>query len=99
MPITNPAAIRFVTDQIRPLCVRARADHARRQSLATQWYSGINAMFPNDSTVVEDGRAGDGVRQLTGADVNSVMNILLAMEQQYNTEIIEKPCDRPIEAN
>ena len=96
MAITNPQAIAFCNNVIRPFCEAVRAQHAKTGDASTSWYGGINTLFPNDSSVVEDGRSNEGVSVLTGANVNSVMSILLAMDAQYNSEIITKPCVRPI---
>lgn len=98
MAINNPQAIAFANDVIRPLCERVRSQHFRTQDAVTAWFGGINTLFPNDSTILNDGRASEGVSILTGAQVNSVMSILIAMDAQYNSEIITKPCVQPVNA-
>jgi len=98
MPITDTQSIEFAR-VIRELCVRERASKARIDSLTTVWYGGMNARFPNDSSVVVDNDLPSYAQPITGQDVNSVMSILIAKNAAHNTEIIEKPCPRPIEAN
>lgn len=99
MAITDPQAIKFLNEVVRPLCEQVRAQHAKTGDASTSWYGGINTLFPNTAEVVDDGRASEGISVLTGANVNSVMSILLAMDAQYNSEIITKPCVRPITAS
>ncbi len=95
--ITNPVAIKFVNEEIRPLCEQIRALCAKITNSRTSWFGGINNSFPNDSSPVVDGREGEGVSRLTGADINSVMGIAIAMLDASNAEIIEKPTVRPLE--
>jgi len=97
--ITDPQAVKFSNEQLRPLCESTRALVTQLQSMETQWYGGINTLFPNDTTVLDDGRQGEGVSVLTGADVNSAVSVLIAMVGQYNSQIIEKPCVRTLSAS
>lgn len=99
MAVTNPIAIEFCNEEVRVLCESARALVARIQNSTTSWFAGINAMFPNDSTLVDDGRENEGVSRLTGADVNSAMGVLIAMAAASNSEILEKPTVRPLQAS
>jgi len=94
--ITDPQAVKFSNEQLRPLCESTSALVVQLQSMETAWYAGINNLFPNDTTVLDDGRQAEGVSVLTGADVNSAMSVLIAMIGQYNSQIIEKPCVRPL---
>lgn len=95
--ITNPEAIKFSNEQLRPLCEEARALNARIDAMATLWNSGINVMFPNDSSPVVDNRDAEGASRLTGANVQSAVGILQAMKTASNTQIIEKPCVRVLQ--
>lgn len=98
MAITDPEAVRFVNEQVRPLCEKARAMVAEILALQTVWFGGLNASFPNDATALDDGREAQGVSRLTGAQINSAVGILLAMSGASNAEIIAKPCVRPLAA-
>lgn len=99
MAITNPQAIQFCNQIVRPFCEAVRAQHAKTGDASTAWFAGINNLFPNTAEIVDDGRTSEGVSILTGADVNSVINILIAMDAEYNTQIITKPCVRPLTAS
>jgi hypothetical protein len=93
--ITDPQAVRFANEVVRPLSEEVRALVAKISAAQTTWFSGINAQFPNDPTPLDDGRENEGVSRLTGADINSSMGVLIAMAQASNSEIISKPCVRP----
>lgn len=95
--ITNPQAIKFCNEDIRPLAERIRALVAEIGSIQTRWFSGINTMFPNDGSAVDDGRDAEGISRLIGSDVNSVMGIAITMASASNAEIIEKPCVRSLQ--
>lgn len=96
--IRDPEAIRFVNEQVRPLCEKARGLAAETQAMQTTWFAGLNASFPNDGTVLDDGREGEGVSRLTCAQINSAVGVLIAMAGQANAEIVAKPCVRPLSA-
>lgn len=98
MAITNPEAIKFANEQIRPLCEEARAMVARIGAMQTAWFGGINVTFPNDTTAVTDNRDAEGVSRLTGADINSAVGILIAILNASNAQLIQKPCVRPLQA-
>lgn len=98
MAITDPQAIRFVNEVIRPLSEEARALKARIAAAQTQWFAGLNQAFPNDISIVEDGRHDtEGVSVLTGANVNSSMSVLIGAANQLNDEIVSLPCVRQLE--
>jgi hypothetical protein len=99
MAITNPEAIRFVNEQIRPLCEEARALNARIDAMTTLWNSGLNAQFPNDTTAVQDNRDADGSSRLTGANIVQAVGTLQAMKTASNTQILEKPCVRVLQVS
>lgn len=98
MAITNPIAIKFCNEQVRPLCELARALMAEIAAMSTDWNGGINAMFPNDSSAVVDNRDAEGISRLTGADIQSTVSILLAIASASNTQIVAKPCVRALTA-
>jgi len=97
--IVNPEAIRFVNEQVRPLCEEVRALNARISAMQTLWFSGLNNSFPNTTDAVADGRDAEGASRLTGANINSAVGIMIAMLGASNSEIIEKPCVRPLSAS
>lgn len=96
--INDPQAVRFVNEQVRPLCEEARAFVAKINAMQTLWFSGVNASFPNDATLLADNRDNEGVSRLTGAQVNSAVGVLIAIMNASNAQIIEKPCVRTLSA-
>ena len=72
MAITDPEAIKFVNEYIRPMCEQIRSSNAKGADFAIKW-AGISAGFPNDAAeMLEDGREDEGISRLTGADINAV---------------------------
>ncbi len=101
MPISNPEAIRYVNEVIRPVCEEIRALEARISSHITTWDNGVNALIPVDGGEVQDSR--DDVSTLQGNDVVGVMVQLNAIRDLLNQVgvpgVIAKPCVRALEAH
>jgi hypothetical protein len=95
--ITDPEAIRFVNEEIRPLCESARALAARIDSMKDRWDAGISDIFANNEDVLIDGRADKGVSVLTSLNIKQAGADLLAMRASITDAQISKPCVRPIE--
>ena len=96
--IDDPIAINFANTLLRPMCERARALSAMINAMQNEWFGGVNALFPNDTTPVVDNRQSQGVVQLTGADVNSAMSNLIACMNALNAQVIQKPCVQALAA-
>tara|TARA_R100000005_G_scaffold92443_1_gene66031 strand:- start:1460 stop:1780 length:321 start_codon:yes stop_codon:yes gene_type:complete len=97
--ITDPEAIRFVNDYIRPMCENLRYMCARGKDWKIKWDGGLSADFPNDTSPVVDGRDAEGISRLTGADiqaVSAVFSTLLADIDAAAEAAINKPCVRPL---
>ena len=98
MSITGPEEIKFVNEYIRPMCENIRYMKARGDDFAIKW-AGLSGGFPNDTSVVEDGRDAEGISRLTGADINAVatvFNTLLGDIDATAETVIAKPCVRPL---
>jgi len=99
MAITDPEAIKFVNEYIRPMCEQIRSSNAKGADFAIKW-AGISGSFPNDPTeIVEDGREASGVSRLSGADIQAVASVfdsLLGDLDITAQAIIQKPCVRPL---
>jgi len=96
--ISNPQAIRFVNEQVRPLCEKLRALKAEFDALSPIWYGGINTVITNSTQdAIADGREDEGISRLTGADIHGAVAQFLAITP--NSEIIAKPCVNPLRAN
>ena len=88
--ITDPEAIRFVNEVVRPeaesMIVRyldAKREVANIDLILTRWNQ-INSKINNDDKVdVQDGRGRDGVPQLNGRDVW----LLITQLQERKTEL------------
>jgi hypothetical protein len=98
--LTNPQAITFANEVVRPLAEEARAFSIRLGAMRTAWYGGMNALFANAGDTVEDGRESEGVSRLTAGDVTNLIAQLIAVAPgeagAFNTEIIQKPCVRTL---
>jgi hypothetical protein len=94
--IVNPEAIRFVNEEIRPLCEAARSLAARIDSMKDRWDAGISDIFANNEDVLIDGRADKGVSVLTSLNIKQAGAGLLAMRAAIDDAQISKPCVRPI---
>ena len=98
MAITDPEAIKFVNEYIRPMCENIRYMKARGDDFAIKW-AGLSGGFPNDTSVVEDGRDAEGISRLTGADINAVAAVFDALLMDIDSAaetVIAKPCVRPL---
>jgi hypothetical protein len=100
MAITDPEAIKFVNEYIRPMCENVRYMGARGADFANKWAQ-ISALFPNDALeTVEDGRENQGVSRLTGADINAVAGVFTLLLSEISgataQAVISKPCVRPL---
>lgn len=97
MAITDPEVIRFVNEEVRPIAETLRAVKIKSAAVVSRWFAdGINSRCPNDSSALEDGREIEGVSRLKGSDINSLVAQLANISSQYNSDIIELPCVRPL---
>lgn len=93
--ITDQRAVKFTNEVVRPLSEDIRNLVARIEAAKISWFAGTNVLFPNRiDAALDDGRDGEGVSRLTGADVNSFMAIAINMQAASNAEIISKPTVR-----
>ena len=101
MAITNPEAIKFTNEQIRPMSERLRAIKVEIDSMMVDWFAGMNALIPNDvNEALEDGREAEGISRLNGDDIVGLIIVAQAIQTQLNTagyaDRIAKPCVRPV---
>lgn len=99
--ITNPQTIRWVGEVVRPLAETLRAVNVACEQTMAEWYAGINATVPNDTSDLADGREDEGVSRLTGADINSFLGQVAAIQAVFDVagvvDVINKPCVRSLE--
>lgn len=83
MAITDPNAIAFINNRVRPLAdLRAKLYNLGLIVAAEFTAKGLATTITNDASVVNDGSqgaTGDGRTSITGSDVN----ILLALSNTY----------------
>jgi len=108
--ITDPVAIRYVNEVVRPLCEKIRALAAEIDSSRATYDGGVgNAFWEHGDEAIEDGRDAEGVSRLTGNDVlafNTMVNYELKSFLEGGTvnqfsgaaATIAKPCVRALEA-
>jgi hypothetical protein len=76
--VTNPQAITFCNQAIRPLFDKLMQTYYYSIAIESAWTAqGLAALIPNDSSAIVDGSAQDGRPPITGANVN----ILIANAQ------------------
>lgn len=97
--IEDPEVVLFLNEVVRPMAEEIRAIVARIESAKTKWFSGLNGKTLNTDDVVDDGRESEGVSRITGADINSFMNVIINIEGASNDEIVSKPTVRPLSAS
>lgn len=75
-PVTNPQAVAFCNETIRPLADRFiqlyYAAKAANQKFTAQ---GLAAVLPNSNDTIVDGSASDGRSQITDGQVNIVLSL------------------------
>jgi len=110
MAITDPQAIRYVNEVVRPLCERIRALKAEIDASRVAYDGGVGDLFWNHGgEAIEDGRDTEGISRLTGNDVlawNTLANYELKAlldGGSVNTVpgagvTIAKPCVNPLRA-
>ena len=73
MAITDPQAVRFCNETIRPAADRIVGLYYTLKRMQQQWVAeGMGAKLPNDGQVVEDGAPADGRPQLDTTQVNGL---------------------------
>lgn len=71
MAVTNPEAIKFTNERIRPAADKFAASYIAAVAHMAAWEA-VKALVPNDDTLIEDNRQNEGVSQLTGRDVHTI---------------------------
>ena len=97
--ITDPEAIRFVNEYIRPMAEQIRYMTARGQDFALKWQD-LAADFPDlDTDILQDGRENQGVSRLNGQDINAMAQVILSLltvMDEPTQAVVSKPCVRPL---
>lgn len=87
---------RFINEQVRPLAEEMRAIKLRQLALDAEWQS-ISAGIPNDGTIIPDGRETEGIRQLTGQQINDIIYAVNVNAGAVNLATMAPACVRAVE--
>ena len=101
MAITDPQAIVFVNERIRPVAEQIRDLQARMTEHVANWNQGISALVPNDAAeLLEDGRDAEGVSRRTGADVTNMVtrmqSLLTVLDATFVMDVVHKTTVRSL---
>ncbi len=79
--IDQPNAVRFSNERIRVAADILCRGRAAAAAILAEWQAkDMASLFPDDATyVVADGSPADGRQQITGADVNRIIEALQAL--------------------
>jgi hypothetical protein len=80
--ITDPEAVQFSQDYLRPMAEMMRWLQSSGNEMASQWNAGVNAKFPNDTSAVLDSN-GIG-HPFTGANANTIITRLNGLLADLN---------------
>jgi hypothetical protein len=101
--ITDPRAIKFVNEVIRPRAEQIRALKTEIDSNIIDWFAMQSTLIANDSSPIVDGRDAEGISRLVGSDVvnliNQIISIQGVLDQSGVSQVIAKPCVRPLQVN
>ena len=100
--ITDPQAIRFINESVRPMAEKIRGLTYELASMDSKWSADIQSLVPNDSSPVIDNREAEGISRLVGTDINDFMYAVGLISAEINgiaQQSIEKPCVRPLQVN
>jgi hypothetical protein len=99
----DPQAISYCNNIIRPLAEQMRGLKARIDSGLVTWFAEVDALVPNDTSPLADGREAEGVSRLTGADITNFVTQMAAYQTALNVagvaNVISKPCVRSLEVS
>jgi hypothetical protein len=105
MAITDPQAIRFVNEVIRPMAEKMRGLKAEIDAARAQYDGQVGTFFfGHGAEAIEDGREAEGVSRLVGNDILSFIAFALydqkaAFEANGIPATIAKPCVRSIQVS
>jgi hypothetical protein len=73
--ITNPQAVRFANERIRPLADLLEAAYETAKRFKAEWdANNLAALIPNTADPVVDGAATDGRKPMTGQKAHNLYN-------------------------
>lgn len=98
--ITDQETVRFVREQIRPLCEQARAFKVKVNAMKMKYNEQINMSgsqfaLAGNSDVITENRTSEGVNNLTKLQINQAFG-QLDIITTLNDGIISAPCVKVI---
>lgn len=105
--ITDAQAIAFSNNKVRRFADALLTVIETAPNLVLAWNNGISALVPNTTAILVDGASvngvdgigGDGRRVLTGADVNSLINRAIEMQNYENNGTLSAGAANPATFN
>ena len=79
--ITDPQAVKFVNERVRVAANKLATAYLQAVAHLAAWQS-VQSLIPNDSSPVVDGRQAEGVGQITGSDVNTIVALVSGVKSQ-----------------
>ena len=104
MAITDPRALKFTNESVRPMAEKLRGLKAEIDALMVDWFGGTNSLIPNaDDELLEDGREREGVSRLDGDDIVGFVTVVSTLQNTLGqagfADRIAKPCVRPLKVD
>lgn len=82
--ITNPQAVSFSNEQIRPLADLMAQVYYASESIVNNWNAtGMSSLITNTSDVIVDGSAVDGRNQITGINATNIIVQAMAILSMF----------------
>lgn len=100
--ITDPIVIAYLNERVRPRAEQIRALLHRLQDDRAEWLAeNIGSLVPDTADIIQDGRAAEGVAQLTGAEFRTIVvdrygELLNILEATGAMAPIQKACVRSL---
>jgi len=96
--ITNPEALAFSQDYLRPMAEMIRWFQASGNEMVAQWNGGVNTKFPNDTSAIIDSNG--LTHPYTGANANTIIERVTALNailnQPFFMDGVLPACVRPM---
>lgn len=96
--ITNPEAIAFSQDYLRPMAEMLRWFNSSGNEMVAQWNGGTNTLFPNDASPILDQNG--TAHPYTGANANTIIERVVALNailnQPFFMDGVLPACVRPL---
>lgn len=93
----DPRLIKFMNEELRPLCERLRALAYEIDAAKFRWAEAVKVLPPGSNDVVDDGRSAEGVSRLTVQNVLDAVTVLDGVRAATSDATVAKPCVRSLE--